>query len=86
VVFRIPGPKQQLNHIDKQLIFKRNFLTDGLRQPVPDNCGQSQQMRNLSISDAFLISPEPKRRARDGNLARQRRRPLKSRHNGRFAV
>jgi hypothetical protein len=57
-----------------------------LRQPVPDNCGQSQQMRNLSISDAFLISPEPKRRARDGNLARQRRRPLKSRHNGRFAV
>jgi hypothetical protein len=86
VVSRIPGPKQQLNHIDKRLIFKRNFVTYGLRQTAPDNCGQSQQTRNLSISDAFLISPEPKRRAREGNPTRQHRRPLKSRHNGRFVV
>jgi hypothetical protein len=53
-VSRIPGPKQQLNHIDKRLIFKRNFVTDGSRQTAPDNCGQSQQTRNLSISDAFF--------------------------------
>jgi hypothetical protein len=66
VVSRIPGPKLQLNRVDKRLISKRNFVTFGLRQTMLDNRGQSLRMRNLSISDAFLISPEPKRRARDG--------------------
>jgi hypothetical protein len=85
-VSRIPGPKQQLNRINKRLIFKRNLVTDGLRQTVPDNCGQSMQMKKLSISNTFLPSPQPKRRARDGYATQQRHRPPKSRHNGRFAV
>jgi hypothetical protein len=41
--FRIPGPMRGLNCIDKHLIFKRNFMTDFLRQAAARNCDQSLQ-------------------------------------------
>jgi hypothetical protein len=56
--FRIPGPMRRLNHIDKQLICKRNFMVDFLRRTAARKCGQSQQQKiSVDIRHFFDLTP-----------------------------